>query len=64
MNQRKKQESLRTLLKEKEINKSKDLILRYRTFIFSQPTQRKVKSNSLDVSYMNEKEVNSFKMMK
>ena len=63
MNQRKKQESLRTLLKEKEINKSKDLILKYRTFIFSQPIQKKVKSNSLDVSYVNKKEVNPFKMM-
>ncbi len=39
------------------------MILRYRTFIFSQPTQKKVKSNSLDVSYVYEKEVNSFKMM-
>ena len=39
------------------------MILRYRTFIFSQPTQKKVKSNSLDVSYVNKKELNSFKMM-
>ena len=39
------------------------MILRYRTFIFSQLTHEKVKSNLLDVSYVNEKEVNSFKMM-